>query len=279
MTPGGSGEAANPTRYASDPRGGRISGAVSALGVKGDAVKAANVLVQLWRVDSRTTGSGGTACSAWSSDNGAWIAARQELDDPSGIDISATRVGSDVTILRSLLAMRLDTVRTNGDFFFIFRDVPPGAYTVQAEALANGTFVQWVADVVVRRNAVTPADLNSSEMRENQFCAVSADTSNLDRVYDAREVDKPLEVIGGFASLQFPSLKLGGSVTITFVVNEAGIPDISSVSVTPVPQYVTKQVAQDFASRIRFASPTVHGHPVKVRTAFTIRKLESMKEY
>lgn len=139
-------------------RTGSVTGRVTAQGPKGETIKAAKVLVQLWTTDGTTSAARDAACSAWLSDKTVWLQAKQEIESPSEMNLAGTPVGHDVELLHSLMALRRDTARTNSDGDFTFNKVPFGAYTVEAEVYANDKFVQWSKDVGVIPGAAARAD-------------------------------------------------------------------------------------------------------------------------
>lgn len=114
---GGSG-AGVPERYdpppgASTRTSGTVSGQVTATGAHGETIDAGNVLVQLWSLDEATSAAREAACSARLADKSSWLQARQEVEYPSGMDLSGTPVGNDVALIRTLMGLRRDTVRSD----------------------------------------------------------------------------------------------------------------------------------------------------------------------
>ncbi|MDQ6737951.1 MAG: hypothetical protein M3Z30_09660, partial [Gemmatimonadota bacterium] len=125
----GSPERHDPPQGMATRTSGTVTGQVTAKGANGETLNAANVLVQLWSLDEATSAARESACAAWLSDKSAWLQARQEVEYPSGMDLTGTPVGHDVSLIRSLMTLRRDTVRSDAKGNFSFNKVPFGAYT------------------------------------------------------------------------------------------------------------------------------------------------------
>lgn len=253
---------------------GRVDGVVTATGPNAQTIKAAHVLVQMWRADATTSAARDSACSAWLADKNAWLQATEEVESPSGVSLTGTRVGQDVNILHSLYALRSDTVRTGDDGAFTFADVPPGAYTVVAETFAGDKFLQWNADVGVLPKFTTRADLGANSLAENQYCAQSSADSADGRIYDSKDLDQPLRPLGryGSGSQEYPVVH-GGRLEVSYVVNENGVPDLETVTVKSTGANFSVAEAREFVSKLRFSPPTVHGRPVKARDGFVVQAI------
>jgi hypothetical protein len=254
------------------PALGSIAGTITALGPNGETIKAANVLVQLWTTDSATSAARDAACAAWSSDKLAWLQAKEEIDSPSGMNLSGTQTGRDVEVLRALMALRRDTARSDANGAFVLNSVPYGAYTVEAEVYANDKFVQWSKDAGVIPARQSRVELGAASLAENQYCSTSAAPGDTARIYDTKDLDNPLKSLGRRrgAMDNMPHMAPGKSVTIGFVVNENGFPDMKSVTVTTNGANVPLAAAETAVAAQRFAPPTVHGRPVRVRTALVV---------
>jgi len=253
---------------------GNVVGVVTASGANAQTIKAAHVLVQMWRVDARSSAVRDSACNAWLADKTAWLQATEELESPSGMSLAGTPAGQDVQILRSLYALRRDTVRSADDGTYTFTDVPPGAYTVVADTYAGDKFLQWNADVGVLPKFTTRADLGPASLAENQYCALASEDSAPAKIYDPKDLDRPIKPIGppDAAGNDFPVVR-DGSLVIAFVVNENGTPDLETVTIKSSTMPFSVADARNFVAKIRFTSPTVHGRPVKVRSGFVIRSI------
>jgi len=254
--------------------GGRVVGVVTASGPNAETIKAAHVLVQMWRADAITSAVRDSACNAWLADKTAWLQATEELESPSGMSLTGTHAGQDVEILHSLYALRRDTVRSGDDGTYTFADVPPGAYTVVADTYAGDKFLQWNADVGVLPKFTTRADLGASSLAENQYCPVAGEDSAAAKIYEPKDLDQPIKPIGppDAASNDFPVVR-NGALEIDFVVNENGIPDLQTVTIKSSTMPFSVADARNLVAKIRFTSPTVHGRPVKVRSGFVIRSI------
>jgi hypothetical protein len=249
-----------------------LTGVVSGKGAHGDTIRLANVLVQLWSTDEQTEAARHAACGAWLSDKGVWLQAKQELEYPSDLALAGTPVGHDVDILRALLALRRDTVRTGANGGFTFQKVPFGAYTVEAEAVANDKFVQWTKDVGVIPAMPAQVDLGAESLVENQYCELSAAPVVAEQIYEAGSLDRPL-VVASHRSVNIsetPSLRSSSTpMRISFVVGHDGIPDPTSVHVTQ--GSLPDDEARKLVEAITYQPPTVQDKAVKVRTELEIR--------
>ncbi len=246
---------------------GSVAGVVSANGPNNQTIKLANVLVQLWSTDERTAAARDAACAAWLSDKSVWLQAKQEFEYPSTMPLAGTPVGHDVDVLRTLMALRRDTVRTDADGGFTFQKVPFGAYTVEAEAVANDKFVQWAKDVGVIPALPARVDLGAESVVENQYCSLSAPAAGVEQIYETGSLDRPLLLMShrNVDISETPSLRNSSRpIKISFVVGEDGIPDLSSVRVTQ--GGLPDDEARKLVAANTYAPPTVHGKSVKART-------------
>ncbi|MDQ2890264.1 MAG: hypothetical protein M3R65_06875 [Gemmatimonadota bacterium] len=266
----------DPTRSAVSGRSGSspgtISGIVSAKGANGQTIGAANVLVQLWKTDGATSAARDAACSAWLADKDSWMQAKQEIEYPSAINLSGTPVGHDVDLLRTLMSLRRDTVRADANGAFTFTRIPFGAYTVEAEAVANDRFVQWTRDAAVIPIRATRVDLDASTFAENQYCTLVPVQPDTGKIYDAKELDSELVPARNVSPdmLTMPSFRTAASpIRIDFVVDENGAPIGESVRV--VSGGIALEDAQKFVESMRYNIPAVHGRPVKARGRIDIR--------
>jgi hypothetical protein len=257
--------------------GGRIVGIVTAQDPHGVAIHAPNVLVELWTTDAATSAARDAACAAWVADKMSWTQAKGELESPSGMDLTGTPVGRDVDVLKSLMALRRDTTRTDANGEFTFENVPFGAYTVEAEAYANDKFMQWSADAAVIPNVTARVTLDGKVLSENQYCAATAapdttasgsPTADASRIYNEKDLDHPLHAASpSFADNRFAAVgalvpEHSNDATIEYVVNQDGRPDPVSIKVTQ--GSVSASDAERAVATQQFDPPTVHGVPVKV---------------
>jgi hypothetical protein len=255
--------------------GGSVSGVVTATGANGETINAANVLVQLWTTDVETDAKRDSACATWLADKTTWLQAKGEMDTPSGVSWTGTPIGRDLALLQSLMALRRDTVRADANGTFIFPSVPFGAYTIEAEMYANDKFLQWSKDAAVIPNTITRVTLDASTLAENQYCetssavgSASAGSSGAGRVYDAKDLDKPLTLTSGGAN-STSSTSDNGTVTIDFVVNASGAPDLQTVRVrqtTGGP--IAVDDARTIVSKLRYSAPMVKGVAVRANAEY-----------
>jgi hypothetical protein len=195
------------------------------------------------------------------------------------MDLTGTPVGRDVDVLKSLMALRRDTTRTNANGEFTFENVPFGAYTVEAEAYANDKFMQWSADAAVIPNVTARVTLDGKVLSENQYCAATAapDTS---KIYNENELDQPLEFArvandaappfgrGAVVTTLSSDADHSRDVTIEFVVARDGVPDPHSVKLTK--GSISMSAAERLIDNMRFRPPTVQGVPVNARTSTSL---------
>jgi hypothetical protein len=248
-------------------KSGSVAGVVSARDPNNQTIKVANVLVQLWGTDERTAAARDAACAAWLSDKSVWLEAKQEFEYPSAMPLAGTPVGHDVDILRALMALRRDTVRTDADGGFTFQKVAFGAYTVEAEAVTNDKFVQWAKDVGVIPAMPARVDLGAESVAENQYCALSAPAAGAEQIYETGSLDRPLLLMShrNVDISETPSLRASSRpIKISFVVGEDGIPDLTTVRVTQ--GSLPDDEAQKLVAANTYERPTVHGKSVKART-------------
>jgi hypothetical protein len=257
---------------------GTVVGIVTASGANAQTIKAAHVLVQMWRVDPTSSAVRDSACNAWLADKVVWLQANEELESPSGMNLAGTQLGRDVEILHSLYALRRDTVRSADDGTYTFTDVPPGAYTVIADTYAGDKFLQWNAAVGVLPKFTTRADLGADIVAENQYCVLSNEDSTAGKIYELKDLDRLIQPVGalGVGSQDYPVVH-NGRLEVAFVVNENGIPDLETVTVKSSNNSFTVAAARDFVGRMRFSVPTVHGRPVKVRTGFVVQSVMQIR--
>jgi hypothetical protein len=246
---------------------------VTAAGAKGDTIRVANALVQLWTTDATTTALRDSACTAWLADKTVWLQAREELDAPSGMSIADTPLGRDVDLLHSLVAVRRDTVRTSADGSFTFRNVSVGAYTVEAEVFANDKFLQWSSDAGVIPREKVHVSLDPSVLAENQYCAAStaSPSAQSTKIYDIKDLDRPLVPIDAraFDPSDIPIVP-EGSFVIDFVVDERGFPDLATTRVESASYAFSAADARNVIANLRFEPPTVHGKRVRVLNKLAI---------
>ncbi len=260
------------SRATSGSSTGTITGTVSARGAKGDTIMAANVLVQLWALDANTSAARDAACAGWLADKTLWMQAKQEVEYPSEMKLSGTPVGNDVALLRTLMTLRRDTVRTDGNGAFSFNKVPFGAYTLEAEAVANDKFVQWTRDVAVIPIRPTSVDLGADTFGENQYCTLAAPAPDTARIYDAIELDRELIPIhpGTIDIATMPSFRAAAlPIEIDFVIDEQGVPIEESVRV--VTGSVAIADARTYVQGMKYSPPMRHGKPVKARGSIGVR--------
>ena len=148
-----------------------VRGVVSVTTMSGDTVGASDVMVTLWTTDATTEALRDSACTAWLADKPTWLQAREEIAKPSDSDWTGTKMASDVNLLTRLMALRRDTTHTNENGEFAFENVPPGAYTVEAETFVTNQFLQWTRDIAALPSLVTTVRLDPSTLAENQFCS------------------------------------------------------------------------------------------------------------
>ncbi len=233
---------------------------------------AANVLVQLWALDGNTSAARDAACAGWLADKTLWVQAKQEVEYPSEMNLSGTPVGNDVALLRTLMTLRRDTVRTDGNGAFSFNKVPFGAYTLEAEAVANDKFVQWTRDIAVIPIRPTSVDLGADTFGENQYCTLAAPASDTAKVYDAIELDRELIPIhpGTIDIATMPSFRSAAlPIEIDFVIDEQGVPIEESVRV--VTGSVAIADARTYVQGMKYSPPMRHGKPVKARGSIGVR--------
>jgi hypothetical protein len=242
---------------------GSVAGVVTALGPKGDTIRVANALIQLWKTDPATSAARDAACSAWSADTMTWTQAKEELESPSGMNLAGTPVGHDVDVLRTLMSLRGDTARSDANGAFTLNDVAFGAYTVDAEVYANKKFMQWSKDVGVIPKIRTRTELDGTSLAENQYCMAPA-AADTGLIYNSDALDYPLKHDQPNIDMRaFPSLRNSiGTTRIAFVLSEKGIPEPKTVRV--VEGTVTPVDARMFVANFRYSVPTVHGVPVRV---------------
>ncbi|HWG32858.1 MAG TPA: carboxypeptidase-like regulatory domain-containing protein [Gemmatimonadaceae bacterium] len=250
---------------------GSVVGVVTAGGANAQTIKAAHVLVQMWRADATSNAVRDSACNAWLADKVVWLQANEELESPSGMNLTGTQLGRDVEILHSLYALRRDTVRSADDGTYTFTDVPPGAYTVTADTYAGDKFLQWNADVGVLPKFTTHADLGAGIVAENQYCTLANAGPAPAEIYETKDLDRPITPIGppDPSGNDFPVIR-DGSVAIAFVVDELGIPDLQTVTIKRSTIPLSLADARNIVAKLRFTVPTVHGRPVKVRSGLGI---------
>jgi hypothetical protein len=172
------------------------------------------------------------------------------------------------------MALRRDTTHTDANGTYTFKSVPFGAYTVEAETFANDKFLQWSMDAPVLPGRATRIDLGPSTLAENQYCTVSsgADASGSAgdaKVYDVKELDKPLTILSGGPDPSAATPAPNEAVTISFVVDATGKPELSTVSVKRNGgNTMTVDDAKTLVAKLRYSVPMLKGVPVSARVEY-----------
>jgi hypothetical protein len=262
---------------------GRIIGKISGTRFGADTIVGANVLVNLWRIDPITTAQRDSACNLWRMDRDAWMRARGEVHSPSGVPIAQPAINTDVRLLSSLLASRVDTVRTDADGQFTFDRVPFGAYLVEAETFANKQVMQWTREAPVVPAHATRVSLDPTVLMENQYCAqpirgvVASRTAASGReIYDEADLDARLSetrqrIDRNLVGAPYGPYEPQPRITVAFVVGQTGVPDLSTVKiVSTIGPTVTKDAAILRVRLFHYSVPMVHGKAVRARIERTI---------
>lgn len=134
-------------------------------------VRISGALVYLWPSQIDVTSVLDSACAAARSDPDAWLMARRELNHPDTTRAMGEGVVRNLGILRAMTALPHSVVSADTAGHFKFESVPYGSYWVEAEAILNGSVVQWWAPVI--RTPVAddkPVQLGPHELHSAQFC-------------------------------------------------------------------------------------------------------------
>lgn len=269
-----------------------VSGDISAMLPSGATLRGAGATVYLWAATPEMRGVLDAACTAAHVRPDSWIAARTEIESPSGFPLDSAAT-ADLSLLRRLIDVPHAVARADSSGHFTFIQVPYGTFWISAEMLQNGNVVQWwhefalgrvglqLAKLFRQTPAPTRVDLGTSDFTHDEFCtggepamgaaalAVGQRTHAMsktatDSAYvDVDQPGAPLDDVRPAYPEAVRKEALEGSVTAEFVIDQTGAVDMRTLRILKSTDFRFTQAVRELLPRKRYKPARIDGHPVR----------------
>lgn len=276
------------------PRVDTLVGEISATLPSGAELRGAGATVYIWADQPELVKSLETACIAARANPNAWVAARTELVEPSGIPLDSA-ASADIAILRRIVAIPHAEARADSGGRFTFIGVPSGAFWIEAEMVQGSGIVQWwhhlsmepvdlaFARLFGQKTTKLPIKLVTQELTHDQFCtggeqpmgaaefAVGRKTHVMSSTPSESAyvtVDQPAVPLDKYSlSPDYPAelrkQAVEGSVTARFVIDTTGAVDMRTLRIISSTDFRFTNAVRDRLSLARFQPARIDGRPVR----------------
>ncbi len=231
-----------------------VAGNVWTVLPNGETIRGAGATIYVWPHDPIVTKLFGSACMASALDPKAWLVARTEFADSTGLSLG-DNARLDLQLLHTLASLPHASGRADSAGHFVVRGLTDGFYWFEAEMMVGSKIMQWWKSATFVHLPIAGVNVAGAEVNIGprhstylQFCTtpepgIGAAAFVDDRlpaalgqqVYLPIDVDQPAAPVAGTAPPVYPKellqAHITGAVTVRFVVDTTGRVQMSTLRV------------------------------------------------